>query len=122
MRCPSRRPAPSPDALDTTSSVPAPRTPAPPEAWRQLEPLRTIRPVELTADGRRFSRGLGVRQPAELALRPLGHTLSLDAPRGIVSTLTRPVVASDRELDLPLATPRREQPSAPVAPRSRLAT
>ena len=115
MRWPFRRPAPSSDAPEPVTG----ETPAAPaaEAWRELEPLRTIRPVELTADGRRFSRGLGVRHPVELALRPLGHNLSLDAPQGLVSNIARAVVASDRELDLPLVPTRPAEAAAAVVPR-----
>jgi hypothetical protein len=119
MRWPFRRPAPSFDAPEPVAGdtpVRAARVGA--EAWRELEPLRTIAPIELAADGRRFSEGLGVRHPVELALRPLGHNLSLDAPQGIVSNIARAAVASDRELDLPLVPTRRaEAPAAAVVTR-----
>jgi hypothetical protein len=120
MRWPFRRPAPSFDAPEPVAGDrPVHAAPAGAEAWRELEPLRTIAPIELAADGRRFSQRLGVRHPVELALRPLGHNLSLDAPQGIVSNIARAAVASDRELDLPLVPTRRVEAPAAVVPRRR---
>ena len=115
MRWPFRRQAPD-DSSPVGAEAPAPASVAErrPEAWRELEPLRTIEPVELTADGRRFSEDLGVRHPVELALRPLGHDLALEAPQGIVSGIAHAVAAPDRGLELPLVPPPR--PEAPPAP------
>ncbi len=117
MRWPFRRHVLPTDAPAIAEEVPqAPARETRPEAWRELAPLRTLEPVELTADGRRFSQGLGVRHPAELALKPLGHDLSLEAPQGLVSGLAHVVQAPDRGLELPLVPPpRREEPPAPVA-------
>src|SRR6476469_1271769 len=117
MRWPFRRHVLPTDAPAIAEEVPqAPARGARPEAWRELAPLRTLEPVELTADGRRFSEGLGVRHPAELALKPLGHDLTLEAPQGLVSGLAHVVEAPDRGLELPLVPPpRHEAPPAPVA-------
>lgn len=117
MRWPFRRHVLPTDAPAIAEEVPqAPAREARPEAWRELAPLRTLEPVELTADGRRFSEGLGVRHPAELALKPLGHDLTLEAPQGLVSGLAHVVEAPDRGLELPLVPPpRHEAPPAPVA-------
>ncbi len=114
MRWPFRRSAPAGDGPETAVDAAPAVEPAAPQAWRELEPLRTIAPVELTADGRRFSQGLGVRQPPDLALQPLGHNLSLEAPQGLVTNLARAVASTEP------ARPA-DGPAPPTAGRARRA-
>lgn len=64
----------------------APSQPAPRADWTRLPPIqRTLGPPPETGGGRGFVRDLAGSHPPELALQPLGHEVSADAPSGLIN-------------------------------------
>lgn len=71
-------------------------------------------PAPLVAPNRPFAAGLSANQPAPSALAALGHQQSLEAPRGLVAGLARPVTSMDATAALPMR--RQRAPIPPTAP------
>ena len=68
-------------------------------------------PAPLVAPNRPFAAALAANQPAPSALAPLGHQRALEAPRGLVVGVARPVAGPGNSAALPV---RRQH--APIAP------
>src|SRR5215469_8156337 len=70
-------------------AAPAPRASG--REWAALPPIqRATADVSLTAPARAFASGLPGAVGVPLALQPLGHARSLDAPSGLVTGLASP--------------------------------
>jgi Domain of unknown function (DUF4157) len=64
-------------------------------AWRELPPLaETVGPPPLVAPSRPFAAALAGGEPPPPILAPLSHGRSLEAPRGIVVGVAKPVQAA----------------------------
>ncbi len=67
----------------------------PGDAWRSLPPLaETVGPPPLVAPNRPFAAALAGSEPPAPILAPLSHGRSLEAPRGLIAGVTKPVAAS----------------------------
>ncbi len=64
------------------------------DAWRRLPPLaETVGPPPLVAPNRPFAAALAANDPPAPILAPLSHGRSLEAPRGLVVGVAKPIVA-----------------------------
>ena len=82
----------------------SPNAHAKPGAWSSLPPLaRTAGPIQATAQSIPFVRRLAIRRPPSISLAPLRHELSLRAPHGLVSGISRVVARSQAEPELEFA-------------------
>lgn len=80
-----------------------------------MPPIRgSYGPAPLVAPNRPFAAGLSANQPSPSALAPLGHQASLEAPRGLVLGVARPVTGMAATAALPMR--RQRAPIAPTAP------
>ncbi|HYM49501.1 MAG TPA: DUF4157 domain-containing protein, partial [Candidatus Limnocylindrales bacterium] len=94
-------------------------SPRPHDAWREVDPLQpTVGPAPLTLPAS-FYEGLAGHQGAPLALEPLGHRVSLDAPAGLVRNLATPIAS---RTDGPELVPRPRVKPRPDAQRAAMST
>lgn len=108
-----RRRIPDPNQDQTATGPPSP-------GWEVLGPTATsVEPPELTAATDSFLASLQTRRPPWVALEPLGHDVSLTAPRGLAMGVARVVTTDvDRtELVMRQAEPQVDS-AGPRSPRA----
>src|SRR6266536_3546641 len=86
----------------------------PPNDWASLPPIqRTIQAAPLVVGTRSFEAILASWKGPAVALEPLGHNVTLEAPSGIITGIAAPVAARDPGPGEPGAEPGIQRAWAP---------